>query len=109
MLRRYSAEYDRVSVQDDRSTTGMHLLFGDDDYRSYTLPHQQMLDATGFWGRLRSASYTPLPGEPGHDEIRAESRVIFDRYASDGVLRFPYETQIYLGRIGAKAESGSSQ
>lgn len=109
MLRRYSLEYERVSVQDDRSTTGMRLLFGDNGYRSFTLPHEQILDAAGFWGRLRSASYTPLPGEPGHEEIREESQAIFDRYARDGVLRFPYETQIYLGQIGGNPEPASLQ
>jgi SAM-dependent methyltransferase len=109
MLRRHSPEYDRVSVQDDRSADGMRLLFGKDGYQTFTLPHEQKLDAAGFWGRLRSASYTPLPGEPGHDEIREESQAIFDRNARDGALRFPYETQIYIGRLGEKTESGSSQ
>lgn len=103
MLRQYSPEYERVSVKDDRSIAGMDLLFGKNGYRSFTLPHAQWLDAEGFWGRLLSSSYMPVAGEPGHDEIRTRSSEIFATYAENGMLRFPYETRIFAGRI----ESGA--
>jgi SAM-dependent methyltransferase len=100
MMQRYSTEFDQVVVRDQTADDGMSILFGADNYSKFTLPHDQALDAEAFWGRLISSSYTPLPGEPGHDEIRARSTEIFDQYSSDGVLRYPYETQIFLGRPG---------
>jgi hypothetical protein len=58
-----------------------------------------VLDAEAVWGRLISSSYTPLPGEPGHDEIKKRSQEIFDEFSVDGTLRFPYETQIFVGKV----------
>lgn len=97
MFRQYAPEYERVVVRDSAARAGMDTLFGKGKYRLFTLPHEQLLDAEGFWGRLMSSSYMPLPGEPGHDEIRARSREIFDEFAVDGILRYPYATQIYVG------------
>ena len=101
MLHQYAPEYDRVVVRDSSSRAGMDLLFGENGYRQFTLPHEQLLDAGAYWGRLSSSSYTPLPGEPGHDEIRTRSGEIFDQFAIDGIVRYPYQTQIYLGCLNA--------
>ena len=99
MLREHSPEYQVVGHRDDAAQAGMSVLFGDDGYRKFTLPNEQALDAEAVWGRLISSSYTPLPGEPGHVEIKRRSQEIFDEFAVDGILRFPYETQIFIGKI----------
>lgn len=99
MLRAHSPEFERVSVRDDSAARGMDVLFGGDGYRRFLLPNEQLLDPASFWGRLLSSSYVPMPGEPGHDEIRRRSTEIFDTYAENGTLRFPYETQIFLGTV----------
>ncbi len=99
MLRRFSREYERVRVNDSGAEEGMGILFGESGYRKYTLTNEQRLDATGYWGRLMSSSYTPLPGQAGHDEIRQRSTEIFEAHAEEGMLRFPYETQIFVGTI----------
>ncbi len=98
MLQRYSPEYDLVRRRDDSAAAGMSVLYGDNGYREFSLPHLQALSYDAFWGRLMSSSYTPLLGQPGHDEIRIRSREIFDEYAVDGILEFPYETQLFLGQ-----------
>ncbi len=98
MLQRYSPEYDLVRHRDDSSEAGMSILYGEKGYQAFSLPNTQTMTYDAFWGRLLSSSYTPLPGQPGHDEIRVRSTEIFDAYAVDGVLEFPYETQIFLGR-----------
>lgn len=99
MLMRHSTEYDVVRRRDDRAEAGMDVLFGPAGYRAFSLPHEQLLDFDAFWGRLLSSSYTPLPGEPGHDEIHQGTQEIFAAHAVDGVLRFPYETQIFIGQV----------
>lgn len=99
MLRRYSREYDSVRVKDSGTEDGMGILFVDAGYKKFTLANEQQLDPEAYWGRLLSSSYTPLPGEPGHDEIRQRSLEIFDAHAENGILHFPYETQIYLGKM----------
>ena len=99
MLHRYSTEYEAVRNRDDRAEAGMKILFGKSGYRMFTFPHDQVLDAAAFWGRLISSSYTPLPGEPGHGEIKKRSQEIFDQFALEGVVRFPYETRVFVGKI----------
>lgn len=101
MLTQYSHDYDKVAVRDTATEAGMDILFGEKGYRTFTLPNEQLLDAEAYWGRLLSSSYVPLPGEPGHDEIRRRSDEIFAEYAVNDILRFPYETQIFLGTVGS--------
>ena len=102
MLSKHSPEYNHVRHRDEAAHEGMTVLFGDAGYRTFTFPHEQALDSEAFWGRLISSSYTPLPGEPGHEEIRARSQEIFDEHEVDGVVRFPYETRVHIGQIRAK-------
>ncbi len=99
MLNEHSPEYGVVRHSDDASEAGMSILFGANGFRKCSLSNEQVLDADAFWGRLISSSYTPLPGEQGHDEIKSRSQKIFDEFAEDGLVRFPYETQIYIGQI----------
>lgn len=99
MIRAYSTEYDAVRLRDEAAIEGMSVLFGDSGYRTFTLPNEQLLNAESFWGRLISSSYTPQAGEPGHLEIMTRNSEIFEEYAVDGVLRFPYETQILVGEL----------
>ncbi len=89
LLHRYSPEYDLVRHRDDAAEAGMSVLFGDNGYREFSLPHLQAMTYDAFWGRLLSSSYTPLPGQPGHDEIRNGSKEIFDAIRSRWRARIP--------------------
>ncbi len=99
MLRDFAPEYRTVVHRDDSAQESMAVLFGTSGYQSFFLPNEQELDADAFWGRLISSSYTPLPGQPGHDEIKRRSQEIFQEFSVGGLVRFPYETGIYLGQI----------
>src|ERR1700737_950321 len=57
----------------------------------------QKLGRQAFIGRLLSASYVPLAGEPGHREILAAAERLFDENAVDGAVSFAYKTLLYLG------------
>lgn len=98
MLQHYSPEYDLVRHRDDSAEAGMAVFYCDNGYQEFSQPHIQAMTYDAFWGRLLSSSYTPLSGQPGHDEIRVRSKEIFDEFAVDGVLEFPYETQVFLSQ-----------
>jgi len=51
-------------------------------------------------GLSMSSSYVPPPGHPQHDEFFGGLRQLFDEYAVNGVVEFPYETEAYLSRLG---------
>jgi ubiquinone/menaquinone biosynthesis C-methylase UbiE len=59
----------------------------------------QILDFDGLRARLLSSSYSPLPGEPAHDEMITELLQIFERFQRDGQITFEYETVVCWGRL----------
>lgn len=68
-------------------------------YRAVKFPNSQDLDYDGLVGRLLSASYAPLPGEPSHEQTLARLSEIFNRYQVKGVVEFEYETEMYAGQL----------
>ena len=69
------------------------------DRTGTTSEYEQVFDFEGLKGRLLSVSYAPEPGHPNHEPMIAELKRIFDRYQSDGRVRFEYETRVYSGQL----------
>ncbi|MDH6428963.1 MULTISPECIES: class I SAM-dependent methyltransferase [Paenibacillus] len=61
--------------------------------------NQQVFDLEGLSGRLRSSSYTPVPGDPSYENMMAELRNIFERNNQGGQVFFDYNTEIYWGEV----------
>jgi hypothetical protein len=60
---------------------------------------EQVFDFEGLRGRTLSASYVPAPGHPDHEPMMRELHVLFETYSGDGVVRFRYDTQLFLGQL----------
>jgi hypothetical protein len=73
-------------------------LFGA-PFRRLVAPNQQVFTWEALCGRVRSSSYTPLPGHRGHDELFEALRELFDRRQVDGKVRFDYETELFCGKV----------
>jgi SAM-dependent methyltransferase len=96
IIRHYSADYH--AVRHERvGDAELRRVFA--SYATYSLPNQQLFDFDGLRGRVLSSSYAPNPGQPGHDEMMAGLRDLFDRTAQSGRVAFDYETQIYIGQV----------
>jgi ubiquinone/menaquinone biosynthesis C-methylase UbiE len=101
MIRDYrKLNHRRVRVEDIRD------FFAPNDVQLVGFRNFQDLDRQGFIGRLISSSYVPNVGQPGHQEIVSAAEQIFAKYENGGKVRFEYETKLYLGRWGRKAEGG---
>ncbi|MCW2922720.1 MAG: class SAM-dependent methyltransferase [Thermoleophilia bacterium] len=59
----------------------------------------QALDWESLQRRVRSSSYTPPPGAPGHDALFAELRELFDEHAEGGTVTWPYVTVVHVGEV----------
>ena len=68
-------------------------------FETRTFPNFQDFDFEGLKGRLLSSSYAPAAGHPRHDGMLQELRRLFDRHASNGTVRFEYDTELYFGRL----------
>ena len=96
LLRHYAPEYDavaRLRAQED----GIAQFFGHPPERA-TFSNPQVLDFEGLAGRVLSASYAPLPGQPGHDPLMRGLGEVFERHQREGKVVFPFETLVYLGK-----------
>lgn len=94
----YGIDYRRVSCQ-QRIGDDMSELFGPAGYKEERFENPQNYDFEAFSGRAFSSSYSPLPGHPNYEPMKAALRELFEQHAVDGRLVFPYETAIYWGRV----------
>ena len=98
LLERFGTDY-KSKWGKDRGDLGgsVKALFDPAPLHASRFDNAQHLDFDGLRGRLLSSSYTPLPGEPKHDGMMAELRVLFDRFQQAGTVTIAYETTVYWG------------
>lgn len=66
-----------------------------------TFPNPLSVNFERLSGGLLSTSDAPLPGHPNHIPMLAELRKFFDQHQQDGLIRLPFITELYWGRISA--------
>jgi len=93
LLREHGTDYEQVARTD---VDGAVASFFEGDWITHRLPHHQDLDREGLRGRIRSCSYVPAPGEPGHEALMAAADRLFDAHAPR--FRLSYETLVLQGR-----------
>lgn len=102
LLRRFAPEY---AVVDHRriDAAAVERFFGHSAYKRTVFSNSQQFALEALEGRVRSSSYVPLPGMPGHDEFMSQLRSMFAQYQKDGRVEFLYETVLYYGRLTSAA------
>lgn len=98
LLMRFGTDYKDVAHRSLMSIDDLASVFGV-RFERLTHPNYQEFRFDELSGRVRSSSYTPLPGQPGHDELFSGLRELFDRHEHGGRVRFDYETELFLGRV----------
>lgn len=97
LLHRYGTDYKEVAHRTPMSVEAFEHFFGV-LFQRISLPNHQEFDLDGLLGRVRSSSYTPLPGQTGHAELFSGLSDLFNRHADHGLVRFNYETELFYGR-----------
>jgi SAM-dependent methyltransferase len=98
-VRKWSIDYAEVNHQ-NLSEADVTSFFGPAGCKIRTFAQYQDFDWEGLLGRALSSSYVPLRGQPGHDELVAALRSLFDDHAEGGKIRFEYDTKLYFGALG---------
>ena len=94
MLKSSIAEYSKVNHVNSASDEVIRAFLGP-GMKMVEFPNHQDFDIKDLKGRLLSASYSPVVGEPGHKELMAELLKLFNSYQVNGSVRFDYQTQVY--------------
>ena len=98
LLHAHAPEYPEVS----------HLHLEDDDIARFFRPgemqllhfeNSQKLDFDGLVGRLKSASYCPDEDSEDFARLVGQLRGLHGEFAEQGLVRFEYDTRLYLGAI----------
>jgi SAM-dependent methyltransferase len=99
MLVNYGTDYRQVArehrpVKEADFTSLFGVPFG-----RAVFPNAQSLDLAGLRGRVLSASYTPLPDQPGHRELLDDIDRLFARHQVGGLVTIDYDTDLYAARV----------
>lgn len=113
----FAAEYERIvhaygsefarSGKEVVSEQRLRELFGP-GLQQHELANFQDLDWPALRGRLLSASYMPLAGQPGHEPMLADLRRAFDAHQRQTQVRLEYETRVFIVKQTSKVNPSSS-
>lgn len=102
MLREYGTDYSAVAdggvLSDEEGEPILREFFGG-EWQFARFDNSQVFDFEGLRGRLLSASYVPLPGQPGFDAMLLELRRIFDAHNQRGQVTVEYDTNVYFAPL----------
>lgn len=99
LLFAHGTDYAAVRHQDAASEEVLAAFFAPGGYAVARFDYVQRFDLPGLTGRLLSSSYAPQRGQPGHEPMLAELARIFDRCQVGGLVEFPYDTTVHVGRV----------
>lgn len=91
------AQVDHRRVDDG----ALEVFFGHGQYESHRFDYAQTLDWDGLAGRVRSSSYVPAAGQPGHDALMEALREAYDAHHEAGKVTIHYDTRLFAGPLRA--------
>lgn len=96
LLMEYGTDYDQVKHTNIDDSL-LSVFF--ETYTKHVLYNEQLFNFEGLKGRLLSSSYAPAEGHPNHEPMLWQLRILFDQYNEKGLVRFVYDTEIYIGNV----------
>jgi SAM-dependent methyltransferase len=96
LLGALAGDYEKVTSK-KLNEEAIATFFGHRNFTRRQFENRQSCDFEGLKGRLLSASYAPLEGQPGHEPMMAELKRIFDAHQVNGRVVLEYTTVMYFG------------
>jgi len=107
----FAAEYDQMlrSLLPDYATvthkrlddSQLQALLALQTFHKAEFSFSQTFDFVGLKGRTLSSSYSPQPGQPGHEALIVALVELFERHQHNGVVDLVYRTNVYFGQFMA--------
>lgn len=99
LLETYAIDYAEVEHGRKGSLENIRRFFAPNPVRTATFDNRQVLDYDGLLGRLRSSSYVPAEGQPGHHEMLTRLEGIFRDHENGGRVVMEYDTRVYYSSL----------
>ena len=99
LLETYATDYAEVEHGRKGSLENIRSFFAPNPVHTATFGNRQVLDYDGLLGRLRSSSYVPAEGQPGHREMLGELQRVFNGHREGGRVSMEYDTRVYYGAL----------
>jgi SAM-dependent methyltransferase len=97
LLQEFGTDY--AEVRHDRLDMDALREFYAAPPERHVLPSRQAFDFEGLKGRLLSSSYVPGPDHIAFPAMVSALHEVYNRHEVNGVVRFEYATEIFIGRL----------
>lgn len=94
----WGTDYDKVS-ETYEDPEMISALYAGADWQVDSFPNAQHFDFEGLCSRVLSCSYVPDRNHPHREPMLEALRTLFDEYATNGLVSFEYDTNLYTGRL----------
>ena len=101
LLQAYDTDYAEVEHGREGGLEKIRGFFAPNHVYTATFDNRQVLDHDGLLGRLRSSSYVPAQGQPGHHEMLDELERVFRDHENGGRVVMEYDTRVYYGLLAS--------
>jgi SAM-dependent methyltransferase len=98
LLREYCAEYTEGWAQQREDFGGLAGGFLGVGHQEAHFPHEQQMSLESLTARLLSASYAPMPDQPGYQPMMTSLEAMFADHQEDGQVTFHYDACVYWSR-----------
>ncbi|MFY0255877.1 class I SAM-dependent methyltransferase [Chitinophaga sp. 30R24] len=98
LLLQYGNDYKDMQHR-NVGTDRLSALFLPGTFQEKSFQNAQIFDFQAFKGRLLSSSYVPEMGAPNYEPMIQALQKLFEQYQEQGMVRFHYETKLYIGKI----------
>lgn len=99
LLQTHAPEYGAACHRNVSGSAEVRAFFAPGPVSEYHFDNVQILDFDALHGRLLSSSYAPAPTEPNYPPLLTALRRLFDDHQQDGLVRFRYDTVVFLGAL----------
>ncbi len=94
----YPAETDTETIMKGKNAP-LSFYMGHSDFQTFAFPFTNMQSWDAFLGAVASASYAPDESSPYYAAFECSARQVFDRFASNGLVRVDGVTEISFGQM----------
>ncbi len=99
LLRAHGGSYAEIDHTRPAVAEAIERFFEPAGYLVSEFGYAQVLDLEGLQGRFLSTSTAPLPGDVQYAPALNAVATLFAAHATDGQVRFPYITRVFVGQL----------